>query len=130
MDGGWSDLHAWRIDRAAPEPLFRQIYGQIRDSIRARALAPGTRLPSTRELAARLGVSRTSAIVAFEQLTAEGWLTSRRGSGAYVCDDLPEPFAAPPAGGPASPASFAPDPEDLFGPIAPADEWPGERPFT
>jgi GntR family transcriptional regulator/MocR family aminotransferase len=128
MDGGWADLHAWRIERDSAEPLFRQIYGQIRGSIQARALASGARLPSTRALAGRLGVSRTSAIVAYEQLIAEGWLTSRRGSGAYVCEDLPEPFAAAPA--PASSAAYAPNPEELFGPLAPADEIPGERPFT
>lgn len=130
MDGGWSDLHPWRVDKGSAEPLFRQIYGQVRRSIQARALPPGARLPSTRALADRLGVSRTCTIVAFEQLIAEGWLTSRRGSGAYVCHDLPEPFAPGEPAAVAPSVPYGPDPEDLFGPLAPADEVPGFRPFT
>ena len=129
MDGGWAELKPWRVDRRAPEPVFRQIYRQIRGSIQSRALRAGARLPSTRELALRLGVSRTSAVAAYEQLTAEGWLSSRVGAGAYVCHDLPEPFPvdradqAPPA------ARLVPDREDLFGPLV-LDEAPREQPFA
>jgi GntR family transcriptional regulator / MocR family aminotransferase len=51
-------------------------------------------LPSTRELAAQLGVSRSAAVAAFEQLLAEGYASGRKGAGTYVASDLPEPFAA------------------------------------
>ncbi len=134
MDGGWAELHPWRVDPRADPPLFRQVYQQIRDAILSRALAPGARLPSSRDLATRLGVSRTSVVSAYDQLVAEGWLTARQGSGAYVSHDLPEPFAAgprrperPPPDG----ARFAPDRTSPFGPFVPSTA-PGfdDRPFT
>ena len=77
MDGGWAEIHAWGIDRSGAEPLFRQIYAEVRGAIAARTLRPGARLPSTRDLAARLGVSRASAVAAYEQLAAEGWIDGR-----------------------------------------------------
>ena len=129
MDGGWAELHLWRIDRRSPEPVFRQIYRQVRQSIQSRSLRSGARLPSTRELARRLGVSRTSAVGAYEQLIAEGWLASRVGSGAYVCHDLPEPFPVRLAAPERIAARFVPDREDLFGPLV-LDETQSERPFA
>jgi GntR family transcriptional regulator/MocR family aminotransferase len=132
MDGGWAELHPWRIDQGAPEALFRQIYQQIRGSILSRAIRAGARLPSTRDLARRIGVSRTSVVAAYEQLIAEGWLVSRIGSGAFVCQDLPEPFAVqtPAAPPPPRSARFVPDREDLFGPLVLADDAAVERPFV
>ncbi len=62
---------------------------QLRDAIRGGALAPGVRLPSTRSLAHDLGVSRGIAVGVYEQLTAEGYLESRRGSGTSVADIRP-----------------------------------------
>ncbi len=47
-------------------------------------LAPGTRLPATRRLAAELGISRGTAKGAYDQLVAEGYLTARQGSGTEV----------------------------------------------
>ena len=131
MDGGWAELHSWRIDRNGREPLFRQIDAEIRGAILSRRLLPGARLPATRELATRLGVSRTSVVAAYEQLTAEGWIESRVGSGAYVGVDLPAPFAAP---GPRQanrdgPVRYAPDTENLFSPLTRIAE-PAERPFA
>ncbi len=128
MDGGWAELHPWRIDRRAAEPLFRQIYAELRGAIAARTLAPGARLPSTRELAARLGVSRASAVAAYEQLAAEGWIEGRTGSGAYVSADLPAPFAAAEAPAPDAPMRYAPDPERPFAQLKAAGES-GEPPF-
>ena len=130
MDGGWAELHPWRIDRTGAEPLFRQIYGEVRGAIAARALSPGARLPSTRQLAARLGVSRASAVAAYEQLAAEGWIEGRVGSGAFVSVDLPAPFPA--ASGDdkrSAERSFAPDAENLFAPLKPGPDA-GEPPFT
>jgi GntR family transcriptional regulator/MocR family aminotransferase len=57
---------------------------QLREAVRSARLAPGTRLPSSRELAADLRVSRGLVTGAYEQLTAEGYLSSARGSGTWV----------------------------------------------
>ncbi|MFI8965900.1 PLP-dependent aminotransferase family protein [Streptomyces sp. NPDC053493] len=62
----------------------RSLQEALRDAVRAGRLAPGTRLPSSRALAADLGVSRGLVTEAYEQLTAEGYLRSDRGSGTWV----------------------------------------------
>jgi GntR family transcriptional regulator/MocR family aminotransferase len=72
------------LDRASPEPLHRQLANGLRDAIRTGRLAPATRLPSTRVLATDLGVSRRLVVDAYSQLTAEGFLLSRHGSGTRV----------------------------------------------
>jgi GntR family transcriptional regulator / MocR family aminotransferase len=56
----------------------------LRHAIADGVLEPSTRLPSTRALAADLGVSRGLVVEVYEQLTAEGWLTARHGSGTVV----------------------------------------------
>ncbi|QGZ56587.1 MocR-like pyridoxine biosynthesis transcription factor PdxR [Paraburkholderia acidiphila] len=68
--------------------LAGQIYRQLRDSIVDGRLAGGTRLPSTRDLALQLGVSRKTTLDVFERLLAEGYLNSRRGSGTFVAETL------------------------------------------
>jgi GntR family transcriptional regulator/MocR family aminotransferase len=88
----WADLYAFEVTRTGDTPLFRQVYLQLRSAILTRRLRPGTKLPSTRELASQLGVSRSAAVVAYEQLLAEGYTSGRRGSGTYVSSDLPEPI--------------------------------------
>ncbi|GAB4354859.1 MAG: PLP-dependent aminotransferase family protein [Gammaproteobacteria bacterium] len=70
-------------------PLHRQIYRAVRGAILDGDLREGTRLPATRRLAAALGVSRNTVLQAFEQLTAEGFLNSRVGSGTHVASPLP-----------------------------------------
>jgi GntR family transcriptional regulator / MocR family aminotransferase len=72
------------LDRAAPEPLHRQLANGLREGIRTGRLAPATRLPSTRVLAADLGVSRRLVVDAYSQLAAEGFLHSKHGSGTRV----------------------------------------------
>ena len=72
------------LDRAAPEPLHRQLANGLRDAIRTGRLAPATKLPSTRVLATDLGVSRRLVVDAYSQLAAEGFLLSRHGSGTQV----------------------------------------------
>ncbi|MGA7328157.1 MAG: PLP-dependent aminotransferase family protein [Rhodomicrobium sp.] len=90
----WAELYAFEVDRAADAPVFRQIYLQLRSAILAGTLRPATKLPSTRELAAQLGVSRSAVVPAFEQLLAEGYAFGKKGAGTYIASDLPEPFAA------------------------------------
>ena len=53
-------------------------------------MAPGTRLPSSRALADDLGVSRTTTLLAVQQLQEEGYLTGRRGAGTFVAEELPD----------------------------------------
>jgi GntR family transcriptional regulator / MocR family aminotransferase len=79
-----------RIDPQAPEPLQVQVYARIRRSILDGVIVPGARLPSSRSLAADLGISRTTAVLAYDQLLAEGYLTARSGSGTFVTRDLPD----------------------------------------
>jgi GntR family transcriptional regulator / MocR family aminotransferase len=73
-----------RIDRQAPEPLRAQLERELRAAIRAGRLRPGTEVPSTRALAADLGLSRGIVVDAYEQLLAEGYLTARQGSATVV----------------------------------------------
>ncbi|MFC5431694.1 PLP-dependent aminotransferase family protein [Paraburkholderia denitrificans] len=68
--------------------LAGQIYRQLRTSIVDGRLTGGTRLPSTRDLALQLGVSRKTTLDVFERLLAEGYLSARRGSGTFVADAL------------------------------------------
>jgi GntR family transcriptional regulator / MocR family aminotransferase len=56
----------------------------LREAVRDGRLAPGTRLPSTRALAAHLGIARGTVASAYDQLVAEGFLTARTGSGTVV----------------------------------------------
>jgi GntR family transcriptional regulator / MocR family aminotransferase len=65
-------------------PLFRQVYLGLRKAILSGAFQDGGRLPSTRELAQQLGVSRTVVLLAYDQLLAEGFTQGRSGSGTYV----------------------------------------------
>ena len=60
------------IDQKSGQPLYRQIYGHVRQCILDGRLSPGARLPSTRQLAADLRVSRSTAVQAYEQLRADG----------------------------------------------------------
>jgi GntR family transcriptional regulator / MocR family aminotransferase len=57
---------------------------------------PDTRLPSTRDLAARLAVACASVVVAYEQLLAEGYIYCKIGSGTYISSNLPEPIGERP----------------------------------
>jgi GntR family transcriptional regulator / MocR family aminotransferase len=69
-------------------PLFRQVYFGLRKAILSGTFRANNRLPSTRDLADQLGISRTVALMAYDQLLAEGFVTGRGGSGTYVAKDL------------------------------------------
>src|SRR5258707_7557019 len=62
------------------EPLFRQVYLGLRQGILVGNFPSGGRLPSTRDLAQQLGISRTVVLLAYDQLMAEGFAVCRRGS--------------------------------------------------
>ena len=94
------------LDRTRPEPLRVQLERGLRDAIRSGRLAPGERLPSSRAMAAALGISRGLVIDCYAQLQAEGFLTSRTGSatrvaaGALADTTSPSPSLAPEPTGP------------------------------
>lgn len=69
--------------------LRAQVEGGLREAIRSGRLDAGRRLPASRVLADDLGVSRRLVSDAYEQLRAEGWLTSRRGAGTWVAPEAP-----------------------------------------
>ena len=72
------------LDRSRAEPLAAQLAGALRGAAADGTLRAGDRLPSTRALAATLGLSRTVTAAAYEQLLAEGWVEGRVGAGTYV----------------------------------------------
>ena len=99
-----------QLDRESPVPLARQIQEQIERLIREGWLAPGVKLPATRELARALGVNRTTVSLAYEELVAAGRARAHVGQGTFV--------AAPPADGarvaPPAPARVPLDWSRLF----------------
>jgi GntR family transcriptional regulator / MocR family aminotransferase len=78
------------LDAKDEAPLHRQLYGGIRRAILAGRFGPGQRLPSTRAMAQSLGLSRTTVAQSYDDLISEGYLITVRGSGTFVCQELPE----------------------------------------
>ena len=81
--------------RDARGPLYRRVGHALKSAIRMGRLGQGARLPSTRSLAADLGVSRNTVMLAYEHLAAEGYIVSRHRSTTAVAAGVPSP--APPA---------------------------------
>jgi GntR family transcriptional regulator / MocR family aminotransferase len=75
--------------RSSGERL-RALHGQLRAAILEGRLQPGLRLPSTRALADACGVSRNTAMAAYDLLLSEGYLAARQGAGTYVANALPD----------------------------------------
>ncbi|WP_175411685.1 PLP-dependent aminotransferase family protein [Streptomyces sp. TRM64462] len=98
-----ADLH---LEIRGPGGLRAGLMNALREAVRSGRLAPGTRLPSSRTLAADLGIARNTVADAYAELVAEGWLTARQGSGTRVArratprttprtPAVPHPAAAP-----------------------------------
>ncbi|MEM9556195.1 MAG: PLP-dependent aminotransferase family protein [Acidobacteriota bacterium] len=77
-------FQGFELDPAASMPLHRQLHGLLRDALLSGALPAGSRLPSTRALAADLGLSRNTVTTAFDHLHDEGLIESRIGDGTYA----------------------------------------------
>ncbi|MFC8533650.1 PLP-dependent aminotransferase family protein [Streptomyces sp. NPDC057249] len=128
MTDAWAtfgaDLH---IDPTGSSGLRAGLMDALREAVRTGRLTPGTRLPSSRTLAADLGIARNTVADAYAELVAEGWLTARQGSGTRVArraDPRPPatpeaPPARPPRGAPAY--SLKPGTPDLA--TFPRAEW-------
>ncbi|MFF7992451.1 PLP-dependent aminotransferase family protein [Kitasatospora xanthocidica] len=89
MTSSWTsfggDLHLDLTERrAAGTGLRAALEDALREAVQDGRLAPGTRLPSSRALGEDLGIARNTVVEAYGQLTAEGWLDSRQGSGTTV----------------------------------------------
>ena len=103
------------LDRTRAEPLRVQLEREVREAIRAGRLAAGERLPSSRAMAAELGISRGLVIECYSQLQAEGFLTSHTGSatrvaaGALAPTPSPTPAITPEPTGPAPSPRLAVD---------------------
>ena len=69
---------------------YRWLYGTLRTDILGGRLAPGTRLPGSRDLARQVGLARGTVVAAFEQLAAEGYVEGGVGSGTYVARTIPD----------------------------------------
>src|SRR6476659_10560659 len=83
------------IDANSEAPLHEQIYDGLRDaSVRGRPRA-GARLPATRMLADSLSVSRNTVILAYDELSAEGYLDRRARGGTFVARALPDETMRP-----------------------------------
>jgi len=93
--------------------LQNQIFDQIRSMILNGQLKGGDPLPTTRELSAQIGVSRNTAVLAYERLIAEGYVQTRPYVGTFVASDLPD-------------TTFLSDHRDGAAP-APADASPADR---
>lgn len=77
-------------DKKSSLPLHRQIYEALRTAILEGDFKAGAKIPSTRGLAAELGVSRMTVVVAYDQLYAEGYLEAKSGAGTFIAAELPE----------------------------------------
>ena len=82
-----------RLDRGSSEPLYQQLYRQIREELESGTFDSSASLvPSSRVLAATLGISRPTVNQAFSKLLEEGYLQARKRSGIFVADHLPATF--------------------------------------
>jgi len=80
-------FHPPQLDPDAGPPLYRQLHDQIKDDIHSGSLVEGDRLPATRELAASIGVNRTTVTAAYRLLEAEGLIRRFVGRGSFVSGD-------------------------------------------
>ncbi|MEU5208009.1 PLP-dependent aminotransferase family protein [Streptomyces sp. NPDC020742] len=96
-----ADLH---LDLTGPGGRRAVLARALRDAVRSGRLAPGTRLPPYRSLAADLGIARNTVADAYAELVAEGWLSARQGSGTRVAHRA-EPLAPTRAPAPPVPAA-------------------------
>jgi GntR family transcriptional regulator/MocR family aminotransferase len=98
--------------RAPGVPATHWLYDAVRAEILGGRLRPGSRLPSTRDLAAHYGLSRGTLVSVFARLAGEGYVSGSVGSGTYVSAVLPEAVrrlgAAPPDGAPRRPRRLSP----------------------
>ena len=77
------------VDNDPSRPMYVQLYDWFRSAIISGHLRAGQKVPSSRQLAAELKISRITVLSAFQQLHAEGYLEGTVGSGTYVAQSIP-----------------------------------------
>ncbi|MEZ5336951.1 MAG: PLP-dependent aminotransferase family protein [bacterium] len=75
-----------RIDKDSEQPIYEQIRKQIVQLVRDGLLPPGSKIPSVRQLALKLGVGKNTVSQAYDELSAESIIETRHGSGTYITD--------------------------------------------
>jgi DNA-binding transcriptional MocR family regulator len=106
---------AIELDRTSRAPIYQQVAGQIREQIGAGRLPAGARLPTIRQLAQQLGVTRLTVQTAYAELQSSGWLEATVGRGTFVSSDAPA--AAAPVGAMLAAAPPALTPAAVIGDI-------------
>ena len=99
-----SDVFNLKLDPTSSIQLQKQVYLQLRELILNGKLLPGVRLPPSRKLADLIGASRKTVVSAYDQLLAEGYVSSQTGSGTFVSDPASalgsaSPIASQPSSG-------------------------------
>ncbi|MGH7710024.1 MAG: PLP-dependent aminotransferase family protein, partial [Gemmatimonadaceae bacterium] len=94
------DLHI-KLDN--PRQVAVQIYRQLREAILDGRLRAREAVPSSRDLARQLQVSRNTVLQAYERLCVEGFLVSRSGSGTFVCEGIARRSSTAPVNSPLRP---------------------------
>ncbi|MBV8581933.1 MAG: PLP-dependent aminotransferase family protein [Candidatus Eremiobacteraeota bacterium] len=117
-----ADVRSLFPDLKSRVPVARQLIHNFREAIRSGVLAEGSRLLPTRELAARIGISRNTVVVAIDQLVAEGYLVTRVGSGTFVARGV----AAPPKPRAAVPLRLPPAAQRYLNVAPLVAPWPGK----
>lgn len=122
-------LREWRLNlklnlkrRPGGAPVYVQIAHGLVAEIRRGRLIAGEVLPGSREMAEELGVNRKTVVVAYDELVAQGWLTSRGTKGTFVSAKLPEPKGRPTRSGLDGPRSRGEGPQ--FSRLAPPMDIP------
>src|SRR5260370_19668173 len=105
---GWGPELLLQLDRGRGQPLRSQLEAGLRDAIRSGRLQGGERLPSSRGLARELSISRGLVQECYNQLLAEGYLTSQAGSATRVAASA-RPAPAAPSPGPVPPPRLIAD---------------------
>jgi len=85
-----SDWLAQRLDRGNGQPVYRQLHRLLQQAILSRELPAGSKVPSSRLLAAELGIARNTVTQVYEQLVLEGYVSSATGRGTFVADSAPD----------------------------------------
>lgn len=96
------ELRQLTLDRSQPQSLSQQLYMGLRTMMLGGQLPAGSQLPSSRNLAEQIGLGRNTVISTYEQLQAEGYIISKRGSGSFVASPLPDQLHSPDTRQPAS----------------------------
>ncbi|WP_322046013.1 PLP-dependent aminotransferase family protein [Paraburkholderia sp. J67] len=85
-----SDWLAQRLERGSGQPVYRQLHKLLQQAIHSRELPAGAKVPSSRLLAAELGIARNTVTQVYEQLVLEGYVISATGRGTFVADTSPD----------------------------------------